>query len=74
MAPSQQFRESISQLQATGKDQARQRLYQAVQAYEQAKEALSITKVPLLYAVSKTMLYNSINGRREQVLHIILKQ
>ncbi len=74
MAPSQQFRVSKSRLQATLKDEARQRLQQAVEAYEEAEGALSITQATCIYAVSKTTLYNRINGRRDQVSYITSKQ
>ena len=74
MAPSQQFRVSKSQLQATLKDEVRQRLQQAVEAYEEAEGALSITQAACIYAVSKTTLYNRINGRRDQVSYIASKQ
>lgn len=63
MAPSPQFRVTKSRLHTTSKDEARQRLQQTVQAYEEAKEALFITQAAWLYAVSKTTLYNRINGR-----------
>ena len=74
MAPSQQFRVSKSRLQDTLKDEARQRLQRAVQAYEEAEGALSITQAAWLHALSKTTLFNRINGRREQVSYITLKQ
>lgn len=56
------------------KDEASQRLQQAVQAYEEAEGALSITLAAWLHAVSKTTLYNRVNGRRDQVSYITLKQ
>ncbi len=74
MAPSQQFRFSKLRLQATLKDEVRQRLQQAVEAYEEVEEALSITQAACIYAVSKTTLYNRINGCRDQILYITSKQ
>ena len=74
MASSQRFRVTKSGLYTTLKDEARQRLQQAVQAYEEAEGGLSITQAAWLHAVSKTMLYNRINGRRDQVSYITSKQ
>ena len=74
MAPSQQFRVTKSRLHTTSKDEAKQRLQQAVQAYEEAEGALSITQAAWLHAVSKTTLYNRINGRSDQVSYITSKQ
>ena len=74
MASSQQFRVTKSGLRTTLKDEARQRLQQAVQAYEEAEGGLSITQAAWLHAVSKTTLYHRINGRRDQVSYITSKQ
>ena len=74
MASSQQFRVSKSRLQTTLKDETRQCLQQAVEVYEEAKGALSITQAASIYAVSKITLYNRINSRHDQVSYIILKQ
>ena len=74
MAISQQFQVTKSQFHTTLKDKARQCLQQTVQAYEEVKRALSITQAAWLYTVSKTTLYNKINGCRDQVLYITLKQ
>ena len=56
------------------KDEARQCLQQAFQAYEEAEGGLSITQAASLHTVSKTMLCHRINGRRDQVLYITSKQ
>ena len=74
MALFQQLWVTKLRLHTTLKDEARQRLQQAVQAYEEAKGVLSITQAAWLHAVSKTTIYNRINGRRNQVLYITSKQ
>lgn len=53
------------------KDEATQRLQQAIQAYEEAEGGLSLTQAAWLHAVT---LYNGINGRRDQVSYITSKQ
>ncbi len=74
MASSQQFPVTKSGLRTTLKDEARQYLQQAVQAYEEAGRELSITEAAWLHAVSKTMLYHRINSRCDPVSYITLKQ
>ena len=74
MTPSQQFQVSKLQLQATLKDETRQYLQQAVETYEEAEGALSITQAVGIYKVSKITLYNKINSHRNQVLYITSKQ
>ncbi len=74
MASSQQFRVTKSGLRTPLKDEARQRLQQSIQAYEEAEGELSTTQAACFYAVSKTMLYHKINGCRDQVSYITSKQ
>ena len=45
------------------RDEARDRLKEAVQAYEEGEGSLSISQAARLYVVSKTTMYNRINGR-----------
>ncbi len=68
MASSQQFQVTKSGLHTTLKDEARQRLQQAVKAYEEAEGG------SWLHAVLKTTLYHRINGRRDLVSYITSKQ
>ena len=49
----------------TLRDEARDHLKKAVQAYKEGKESLSISQAARLYMVSKTTLYNRIYGRRD---------
>lgn len=58
----------------TPKNEARDRLNDAIQAYDQAEVSLSITQATRLHVVSKATLYRKINGRRDQVLYGISKQ
>ena len=52
----------------TSRDEARNCLKEAVQAYEERKKLLSILQTARLYVISKTTLYNRIYGRRNQAL------
>ncbi len=65
---SQQFRVTKSGLRITLKDKARQCLQQAIQAYKKGERRLFITQAAGLHAVSKTTLYQRINGRLDHVL------
>lgn len=56
------------------RDEARDRLKEAVQAYEEGEGSLSISQAARLYVVSKTTLYNRIHGRQDQALYGITKQ
>ena len=58
----------------TSRDEARDRLKEAVQAYEEGERSLSILQAARLYVVSKTTLYNRIYGRRDQALYGVTKQ
>ena len=74
MAPNQQFRVIKSRSRTSTKEEARERLNDAIQAYKQAGGSLSITQAARLYVVSKATLYRRINGRRDQVLYGVTKQ
>lgn len=56
------------------RDEARDRLKEAVQAYEEGEGSLSISQAVRLYGVSKTTLYNGIHGRRDQASYGVTKQ
>ncbi len=56
------------------RDEARDRLKEAVQAYEEGEGSLSISQAARLYAVSKTTLYNRVNRRRAQASYGVTKQ
>ena len=58
----------------TLRDKARNRLKEAVQAYEEGKRLLSILQAARLYVVSKTILYNRIYGRCDQASYSVTKQ
>ena len=74
MAPNLQFRVTKPGSRINSKDEARQRLNDAIKAYEHAEESLSITQAAYVYSVSKATLYRRINGRRDQVSYGISKQ
>lgn len=74
MAHSQLFRVTKSGSRTTSKDESRERLKDAVKAYVEAKGSLSITQAARLYMVSKTTLYHSIQGRRDQLSYAFSKQ
>ena len=63
-----------TQVPSTSREEARERLNDAVKAYDQAEGLLSITQAARLYVVSKATLYRRINGRRDQASYGILKQ
>ena len=67
MAPNRQFCVTKPGSRSASKDETRERLNHAIQAYEQAEGSLSITQAAKLCAVSKATLYCRINGRCDQV-------
>ena len=67
MAPNLQFRVTKPKPRTILKDEARDRLNDAIQAFKQAEGSLSITQAARLYVVSKATLYRRINGLRDQV-------
>ena len=74
MAHSQQFRVTKSGSRTTLKDENRERLKDAVKAYEEAEGSLSITQAARLYVASKTTLYHRIHGRQDQLSYAVSKQ
>ena len=74
MAPNLQFRVTKPGSRITSKNEARERLNDAIKAYEDAEGSLSITQAGYVYAVSKATLYRRINGRCNQVSYGISKQ
>ena len=74
MAQSQQFRVVKSGSWTTSRDENRERLKNAVKAYEEAEGSLSITQAAKLYVVSKTTLYHRLQGRRDQLSYGVSKQ
>lgn len=54
--------------------EAKDCLKEAVQAYEEGEGSLSISQAERLYVVSKTTLYNRINGRRDQASYGVTNQ
>ena len=74
MAPNLQFCITKSRSRPTPTNKARERLNNAVKAYDQAEGSLSITQAARLYMVLKATLYRRINGRRSQALYGISKQ
>ena len=66
MAPNRQFCVTKPGSRSASKDETRERLNHAIQAYEQAEGSLSITQAAKLCAVSKATLYCRINGRCDQ--------
>ena len=68
------FRVTKPGSRTTSKVEARDRLKEAVQAYEEGKGLLCILQAARLYVVSKTTLYNRIHGRRDQALYGVTKQ
>ena len=74
MAPNLQFRVTKPGSHTTSRNEARERLNDAIKAYEQAEGSLSITQAARLYVVSKATLYRRINGRRDQVSYGISKR
>ncbi len=74
MAPNLQFRVTKPRSCTTSREEARERLNDAIKAYEQAEGSLSITQAAKLYVVSKATLYRRINGRRDQVSCEIVKR
>ena len=56
------------------RDEAIDRLKEAVQAYEEGEGLLSISQAARLHVVSKTTLYNRIHGRRDQASYGVTKQ
>ena len=73
MAHSQQVRVTKSGSRTTSKDENRERLKDAVKAYEEAEGSLSITQAARLYVVSKTTLYHRIYGRQDQLSYAVSK-
>ena len=74
MAPNLHFRVTKPGSRITSKDEATQRLDDAIKAYEHAEGSLSITQAAYVYSVSKATLYRRIQGRRNQVSYGISKQ
>lgn len=74
MAPNLQFRITKPRSRLISRKEARERLNNAIKAYNQAKRSLSITQAARLYVVSKVTLYRRINGRRDQASYGIFKQ
>ena len=74
MAPNLQFRITKPGSHITSKNEARERLKDAIKAYEDAEGLLFIMQVAHVYMVSKATLYRKINGRHDQVLYKISKQ
>ena len=74
MAPNLQFRITKSRSRSTSREEAGERLNNAVKTYDQAGGSLSITQVVRLYVISKATLYCRINGRHSQALYGISKQ
>ncbi len=68
------FRVTKPRSRTTSRDEARDHLKEAVQAYEEGEGSLSILQAAKLYVVSKTTLYNRIYGRRDQASYGITKQ
>ncbi len=54
------------------RDEARERLKEAVQVYKEGENLLSISQAARLYVVSKTILYNKINRRRDQASYGVI--
>ena len=67
------FRVTKPGSRTTSRDEARDRLKEAVQAYEEGEGSLSISQAARLYVVSKTTLYNRIHGRRDQASYGVTK-
>ena len=74
MAPNLQFRITKPRSRTTSREETRERLNDAIKAYDQAEGSLSITQAARLYVVSKATFYRRINGSRDQVSYRILKQ
>ena len=68
------FRVTKPRSRTTSRDEARDSLKEAVQAYEKGEGSLSISQADKLYDVSKTTLYNRIHGRRDQASYGVTKQ
>ena len=58
----------------TSRDEARNYLKKAIQAYKEGEGLLSILQAARLYVVSKTTLYNRIHGCRDQASYSVTKQ
>ena len=58
----------------TLRDEARNRLKEAIQAYKEGEGLLSILQAAKLYVVLKTTLYNKIYRRQNQALYGVIKQ
>lgn len=67
MVPNLQFRITKSKSYTSTKGEAKKRLNDAIQAYEQSGGLLSITQAAKFYVVSRATLYRKINGQRDQV-------
>ncbi len=74
MAPNLQFRVTKPESRITSKEEARERLNDAIKAYEQAEGSLSIMQARRLYVVSKATLYRRIYGRSDQLSYEISKR
>ena len=68
MAPNLQFRVTKPRSRTTSREEARERLNDAIKAYQ---GLLSITQAARLYVVSKVTFYLRINSRRDQVSYRI---
>ncbi len=74
MAPNLQFCVTKPGSHTSSSNEARASLNDAIKAYQQDEELLSITQAARLYVVSKATLYRKINGRRDQILYRISKR
>ena len=74
MAPNLQFRVTKPVSRITSWDEARERLNNAIKAYEHAEASLFITQAARLYVVSKATLYCRINSRCDRVSYRVSKR
>ena len=74
MAPNLQFCVTKPESHTSSSNEARESLNDAIRAYKQDEELISITQAAMLYVVSKGTLYRRINGRHDQVLYGISKR
>ena len=68
MAPNLQFCVTKPVSHITSRNEARERLNNAIKAYEQAEGLLSITQAARLYVASKATFYRGINSRLDHIV------